>query len=103
MIAVKNLMLHVALVTLLEFILIEIMQKMITIHCIIADLYFLLALLHGEKDLKEGRRHIFFPEFLVYLHNENLMHDPIDNARVYPNFPDWPLGARTANGTALCH
>jgi hypothetical protein len=23
--------------------------------------------------------------------------------RVYRNFPDWPPGARTANGTALCH
>jgi len=22
---------------------------------------------------------------------------------VYPKFPDWPPGARTANGTALCH
>jgi hypothetical protein len=31
------------------------------------------------------------------LHKENLQ------TRVYPNFPDWPPGARTANGTALCH
>jgi hypothetical protein len=23
--------------------------------------------------------------------------------RMYQKFPDWPLGARTANGTALCH
>jgi hypothetical protein len=22
---------------------------------------------------------------------------------VYPKVSDWPLGARTANGTALCH
>jgi hypothetical protein len=30
----------------------------------------------------------------------------IDNVlytKVYPKFPDWPPGARTANGTALCH
>jgi len=25
------------------------------------------------------------------------------HASVYPKFPDWPPGARTANGTALCH
>jgi len=23
--------------------------------------------------------------------------------RVYPKFVDWPPGARTANGTDLCH
>jgi hypothetical protein len=23
--------------------------------------------------------------------------------KVYPEFPDWPPGVRTANGTALCH
>jgi hypothetical protein len=25
------------------------------------------------------------------------------DTRVNPKFPDWPPGARTANGTALCH
>jgi hypothetical protein len=26
-----------------------------------------------------------------------------EHKRVYPNFPDWPPGASTANGTTLCH
>jgi hypothetical protein len=30
--------------------------------------------------------------------------DKTKYTRVYPQtFPDWPPGARTANGTALCH
>jgi hypothetical protein len=27
----------------------------------------------------------------------------LNNTRVYPKFPDWPPGVRTANATALCH
>jgi hypothetical protein len=35
-----------------------------------------------------------------------ILHKTLVYARIYEciqKFPDWPPGARTANGTALCH
>jgi len=29
--------------------------------------------------------------------------ETLTHTRVCPKFRDWPPGARTANGTALCH
>jgi hypothetical protein len=30
-------------------------------------------------------------------------HLDVADMRVYPKFPDWPPGVRTAGGKALCH
>jgi hypothetical protein len=45
----------------------------------------------------------------VYLVSDCYVHEAVDarttqNEKLYDSqFPDWPPGARTANGTALCH